>query len=108
LAAGNPSLVVRIVLSDAGKNAPDSTYVLNDVFISGFSNTDGLERVSFKFESIELLVGGTQFCYDVTTNKASRSLQALRFWLLASGVPGALSLETDRPLASGCDMTSSG
>jgi hypothetical protein len=62
--------VVRIVLSGAGKNAPDSTYVLNDVFISGFSNTDGLERVSFKFESIELLVGGTQFCYDVTTNKA--------------------------------------
>jgi len=62
--------VVRIVLSGAGKNAGDSTYVLNDVFISGFSNTDGLERVSFKFQSIELLVGGAQFCYDVTANKA--------------------------------------
>ena len=62
--------VVRIVLSGAGKNVPDSTYVLNDVFISGFSNTDGLERVSFKFQSIELLVGGTQFCYDVAASKA--------------------------------------
>ena len=62
--------VVRIVLSGAGKNAADSTYVLNNVFISGLSNTDGLERVAFKFESIELPVGGAQFCFDVTANKA--------------------------------------
>ena len=67
---GTHLATVRIVLSGAGKNTPDSTYVLNDVLISGVSNTDGLERVSFTFQSIELQVGGTQFCYDVVANKA--------------------------------------
>jgi len=62
--------VVRIGVFGASKTAPESTYVLNDVLISGFSSADGLERVSFKFRTIELLVGGAQFCYDVTTNSA--------------------------------------
>jgi hypothetical protein len=62
--------VVRMTVFGASKNAPDSTYVLNDVLISGFSSADGLERVSFKFRTIEMLVGGSQFCYDLSTNSA--------------------------------------
>jgi len=62
--------VVRISVFGAGKSAPDSTYVLSDVLISGFSSADGFERVSFKFRTIEMLVGGSQFCYDLGTNSA--------------------------------------
>jgi type VI protein secretion system component Hcp len=61
---------VRINLSGASKSAADSTYVLTNVLVSGLSSSDGLERVSFKFERIEMIVGGAQFCYEQTTNSS--------------------------------------
>lgn len=59
---------VQFTVVGAGKSIAEAMYVLNDVQVSGFSSSDGVERVSFTYRSIEILVGGAQFCFDVSTN----------------------------------------
>jgi hypothetical protein len=61
---------VQFTVSGAGKGTSEAMYVLNDALVSGFSNSDGVEHVAFSYRSIEVLVGGVQFCYDVATSAA--------------------------------------
>lgn len=59
---------VQFTVFGAGKSSQEAMYVLNDAQVSGFSSADGVEHVAFTYRSIEVLVGGAQFCFDVTTN----------------------------------------
>jgi hypothetical protein len=59
---------VQFTVVGTGKSAPEAMYVLHDAFVSGFTSTDGLERIAFSYKSIEVIVGGTQFCFDLSTN----------------------------------------
>ncbi len=61
---------VQLNVFGAGKSSQEAMYVLNDAFVSGFSSNDGLERVSFTYRTIEVLVGGAQFCFDLSTNSS--------------------------------------
>jgi type VI secretion system (T6SS) effector Hcp len=61
---------VQITVTGSGKSVPEGTYQLNEAVVSGFSNVDGVERVSFSYRSIEIFVAGAHFCYDVAENAA--------------------------------------
>jgi len=59
--------VVQILTNGSGKTT-DAAYTLNNVTVSGFENADGVERVLFTYRSIEIVSGGSSFCFDAAEN----------------------------------------
>lgn len=61
---------VQFSVFGPGKSSQEAMYVLNDALVSAFSSSDGVEHIAFTYRSIEVFMGGAQFCFDVTTNSA--------------------------------------
>lgn len=59
---------VQITMFGSGKAIPEASYTLSDVLISAFSSEDGVERVSFSYEKIEMVIGGSRACSDTQGN----------------------------------------
>ena len=62
---------VRIEMFNAGTTTVGSSFLLQDVVVSGFATTGGGgETVTLNFTRLTYGTGGTPFCWDVKQNKA--------------------------------------
>ena len=63
---------VRIELFSAGTNTVASTFLLQNVVVTGFATagTEGGENVTFHYERLTFGTSGAPFCWDIKQNKA--------------------------------------
>lgn len=63
---------VRIELYSSGTTTVASTFLLQNVLVTGFATAGviGGESVTFHYERLTFGTGGTPFCWDIAQNKA--------------------------------------
>jgi type VI protein secretion system component Hcp len=62
---------VRIELYSSGTTTVASTFLLQNVVVTGFATAGGgLENISFHYERLTLGTSGAPYCWDLAQNKA--------------------------------------
>jgi hypothetical protein len=61
---------VRIELYNAGTTTVASTYLLENVLVTGFATAGAGEAVTFHYERLTFGTSGAPFCWDLKQNKA--------------------------------------